>query len=145
MGDFETEAFQKIKNDEEELLNLILLWKRFIDDIFLLFKGSREDCDRLTDKLNNIMPGIIKLKCNFSNNDLEFLDLRIKIVGGRLETEIFVQPTNLKLFLDYKSNHPTHCKDSIVYSQAVRVVERCSQPDSAVPHLETLREKLIQI
>ena len=90
------------------------------------------------------MPGIIKLKCNFSNNDLEFLDLRIKIVGGRLETEIFVKPTNLQLFLDYKSNHPTHCKDSIVYSQAVRVVERCSQPDSAVLHLETLKNKFVE-
>ena len=143
MGDFEEEAFKKIGDDEGELLNFILLWKRFIDDIFLLFKGSRAECDRLTDKLNNVMPGIIKLKCNFSDSDLEFLDLRIKIVGGRLETEIYVKPTNLQLFLDYTSNHPQHCKDSIVYSQALRVVERCSQPDSAVPHLETLREKFI--
>ena len=117
----------------------ILFWKQFIDDIFLLFKGSRADCDRLTEKLNNVMPGIIKLKCNFS-----FLDLRIKIVDGSLETEIFVKPTNLQLFLDYTSNHPQHCKDSIVYSQALRVVERCSQPDSAVPHLETLKEKFIE-
>jgi hypothetical protein len=79
MGDFEKEAFRKIGNDEEELLNLILLWKRFIDDIFLLFKGSEAQCNRLTEKLNNIMPGIIKLKCNFSDNELEFLDLRIKL------------------------------------------------------------------
>ena len=144
MGDFETEAFEKIGNDEKELLNLILLWKRFIDDIFLLFKGSRDDCAKLTDKLNNIMPGIIRLKCNFSEDDLEFLDLRIKIIEGRLETEIYVKPTNLQLFLDYTSNHPQHCKDSIVYSQALRVVERCSQPDSAVPHMETLKEKFLE-
>ena len=31
-----------------------------------------------------------------------------------------------------------------MYSQALRVVERCSQPDSAVPHLETLKEKFIE-
>ena len=90
------------------------------------------------------MPGIIKLKCNFSDNELEFLDLRIKIVNGRLETEIFVKPTNLQLFLDYTSNHPKHCKDSIVYSQALRVVERCSESGSAVPHLESLKQKFIE-
>jgi hypothetical protein len=49
------------------------------------------------------MPGVIKLKCNFSDTELEFLDLRIMIVNGRLETEIFVKPTNLQLFLDYTS------------------------------------------
>ena len=90
------------------MMNLILLWKRFIDDILL--KGSEAQCNRL----NNIIHGIIKLKCNFSDNKLEFFDLRIKIVNGRLETEIFVKPTNLQLFLDYTSNHPKHCKDSIV-------------------------------
>ena len=90
------------------------------------------------------MPGIIKLKCNFSDNELELLDLKIKIVNGRLETEIFVKPTNLQLFLDYTSNHPKHCKDSTVYSQALRVVERCSESDSAVPHLESLKPKFIE-
>ena len=99
-----------------------------------MFKGSEAQCNRLTEKLNNIMPGVIKLKCNFSDNELEFLDLKIKIVNGWLETEIFVKPTNLQLFLDYTSNHPKHCKDSIVYSQALQVVERCSESGSAVPH-----------
>ena len=63
------------------------------------------------------------------------------IINGRLETEIYVKPTNLQIFLDYKSNHPTHCKDSIVYSQALRVVQLCSQPESTKNHLENLSQK----
>ena len=70
--------------------------------------------------------------------------MRIKIIDGRLETEIYVKPSNLQLFLDYTSNHTQHCKDSIVYIQALRVVEHCSQPDSTVPHLETLKEKFLE-
>ena len=50
----------------------------------------------------------------------------------------------MQLFLDYNSNHPTHCKNAIVYCQALRVVERCSEPGSAEPHLDRLREKFIQ-
>jgi hypothetical protein len=86
---------------------------------------------------------VIKLKCNFSETNLEFLDLKILIVNGRLETELYVKPTNLQLFLSYDSNHPSHCKDAIVYSQALRVIERCSLPDSAQPHLENLKGKFL--
>ena len=54
-----------------------------------------------------------------------------------------MKPTNLQLFLEYNSNHPTHCKNAIVYCQALRVVERCSEPGSAEPHLDRLKEKFI--
>ena len=96
------------------------------------------------DWLNSLVPGVIRLKCNFSEHSLEFLDLKIIIENGRLETELYVKPTNLQLFLDYNSNHPKHCKDAIVYCQALRVIERCSKPDSAEPHLERLRGKFLE-
>ena len=139
MGDFEDNVF----NSQNSMLELILLWKRFIDDIFLLFKGSRAECEMFLDWLNSIMPGVINLKCNFSEDTLEFLDLKIMIKNGRLETELYVKPTNLQLFLDYTSNHPTHCKDAIVYCQALRVVERCSEPSTAQPHLDSLKKKFL--
>ena len=140
MGKYESEVFKS----ENDMLKSILLWKRFIDDIFLLFKGSKTECEHFLNWLNSLMPGVINLKCNFSEDTLEFLDLKIMIKNGRLETELFVKPTNLQLFLDYNSNHPTHCKNSIVYCQALRVVERCSEPGSAEPHLAKLREKFIE-
>ena len=139
MGDYE----ERIFNSQNDMLDLVLLWKRFIDDIFLLFKGSKRECEIFLEWLNSIMPGVINLKCNFSEDTLEFLDLKIMIRNGRLETELYVKPTNLQLFLDYTSNHPTHCKDAIVYCQALRVVERCSELGSAQPHLENLRSKFI--
>ena len=143
MGEYENKLFSSEIDEEKQLLEMIILWKRFIDDVFMLFSGSKADCDKLANWCNNIMPGVIKLKCNFSETNLEFLDLRIMIVDGKLETELFVKPTNLQLFLDYESNHPTHCKDAIIYSQALRVIERCSLPGSAESHLESLRGKFL--
>ena len=139
MGEYENDVF----NSENEMLKLVLLWKRFIDDIFLLFKGSKEECDLFLNWLNSLMPGVIQLKCSFSEDTLEFLDLKIMIRNGRLETELFVKPTNLQLFLEYNSNHPTHCKNAIIYCQALRVIERCSEAESAEMHLENLRQKFI--
>ena len=59
----------------------------------------------------------------------------------KLETNLFVKPTNLQLFLDYCSNHPDHCKESIIYSQALRVIERCSKPEDAEQNLNKLAQK----
>jgi hypothetical protein len=60
MGEYEGQVF----NSQNEMLELVLIWKQFIDDEFLLFKGSRDDCETFVEWLNSIMPGIIKLKCN---------------------------------------------------------------------------------
>ena len=139
MGEYEKQVF----SSDNHIIQLIKFWKRFIDDIFMLFKGTKEDCQKLVDWLNSIMPGVIQLSCNYSTESLEFLDLKIMIKQGRLETEIFVKPTNLQLFLEYDSNHPTHCKNAIVYCQALRVIERCSEQGTAEPHLANLKEKFI--
>ena len=42
------------------------------------------------------------------------------------------------------SNHPKHCKDSIAYGQALRVIERCSRPTDVQIHLSNLKTKLLQ-
>ena len=140
VGDYEKEIF---KEDSPQIIETIKFWKRFIDDIFLLFKGSKELCDQLVEHLNNIMPGVIKLKCNYSQTSVDFLDLKIIIENGKLVTDLFVKPTNLQLYLDYRSNHPQPCKDAIVYCQALRVMERCSTIDLARPHLEQLRQRFL--
>ena len=89
-------------------MELILLWKRYIDDVFMLFKGSEEQCSDLVEWLNSLMPGVVKFKYEYSVNKIEFLDLEIIIENGKLETNLFVKPTNLQLYLDFFSDHPDH-------------------------------------
>ena len=123
-------------------MKLVLLWKRYIDDVLMLFKGSKEQCEQFVNWLNSLMPGIIKFKFEYSETEIEFLDLSIKIEGGRLVTNLYVKPTNLQLFLDYFSNHPQHCKEGIIYSQALRIIERCTKPEDMEANLQILKQKL---
>ena len=88
------------------------------------------------------MPGVVKFTHNFSKAKVDFLDLEIMIENGRLETNLFIKPTNLQLYLDYFSNHPEHCKVGLVYSQALRIIERCSKEEDRDAHLANLKEKL---
>ena len=61
------------------MLEHILLWKRFIDDVFMLFKGSEEQCGHLVEWLNSLIPGVVKFKYEYSLKKIEFLDLEILI------------------------------------------------------------------
>ena len=130
-----------LESSDQALLEKILLWKRFIDDVLMLFRGTREECMELVDWLNTLMPGTIKFKFEFSNEKVNFLDLEIYIEDGRLMSDLYVKPTNSQLFLDYGSNHPQHCKKAIPYSQALRVVERCSTTENRDNHLANLKNK----
>ena len=69
MGNYEKLVFGSNQN----MLKKIILWKRFIDDIFMLFKGSKAECEWL----NSLMPGVIKFKFEFSFTRIVFLDLEI--------------------------------------------------------------------
>ena len=121
MGKYESIAF----NSDFELLDRILLWKRFIDDVLMLFKGTEEECEKLVNWLNSLLPGEIKFKFQYSTEMVEFLDLEIFVENERLETNLSIRPSNLQLYLDFFSNHPEPCKQGVVYGQALRIVERC--------------------
>ena len=103
-------------SSNQALIEQILLWKRFIDDVLMLFRGSESDCQALVSWLNSLMPGVVKFKFEFSITRIVFLDLEIFTEDGKLKTDLHIKPTNKQLYLDFKSNHPDPCKKSIPYS-----------------------------
>ena len=108
----------------------------------MLFGGTLEECKQLVEWLNSLMPGVIKFKFEFSFQKVEFLDLVIYKEDGLLKTDLFVKPTNKQIFMDFNTNHPAHCKVGIPYSQALRVVERCTSNENTEHHLQSLKSKL---
>ena len=128
-------------NSDQSLLEKILLWKRFIDDVLMLFSGTKEQCEELVSWLNSLMPGVVTFKFDFSFQKIQFLDLEISLEDGKMKTNIFVKPSNKQLYLDFDSNHPDHCKNAIPYSQALRVVEKCSEKEKMETELLNLKEK----
>ena len=110
----------------------------------MLFEGSEEECESFVSWLNSLYPGVIKFKHDFSKEGVEFLDLKIMLEDGKLETNLYIKPSNLQLYLDYFSNHPQPCKEGLVYGQALRILERCSKSEWGEQHLENLRQKLLE-
>merc|ERR1712105_444041 len=94
-------------------------------------------------------PGVIKFTFEFSEISINFLDITMRFVKVndkvKIETDLFVKPSNKQLFLDWTSNHLIHSKKSIVYSQGLRYIMLCSNKENLQIHLAKLRHKFIEV
>ena len=85
-------------------------WKRFHDDIFVAWEHGIDTLPLFLDYLHNVdEAGKIKFTMEVADQEkcLEFLDLRIKCVDGKLSVGVFAKPTN--------SLHVVHVRVSTMY------------------------------
>ena len=61
-----------------------------------------------------------------SQDRVNFLDCTIIIDNNSLSTSLYHKPTDCHNYLNYDSHHPRHCKNSIPYSQVLRLRRICS-------------------
>jgi len=76
------------------------LWKRFIDDIVMLwFKGEQQLLDFM-DWLNDQHP-TIKFMANYGTVDIPYLDVSLSIADGHISTDLHVKELGVKHQLTY--------------------------------------------
>ena len=102
------------------------LYKRYIDDIVGATSGSREEIEVFANYVNGFHPSL-KFTWIISVLQLPFLDLCLKPVSDRLLTSIHYKDTDTHSYLYYTSSHPARCKNSIPYSQFLRLRRICSE------------------
>ena len=105
-----------------------LVWFRYIDDIFFIWTHGEKSLKKFMMEFNNFNPNI-KFTYEFSEASINFLDLNVKFSSGKLQTSLYVKPTDCHQYLHFQSSHPKHTKKSIVYSQTLRVSRACSQEE----------------
>ena len=99
-------------------------WWRYIDDIFMLWKGPKNHLEDCLSYLNEVHPSI-KFEWKISKKQVSFLDFDVIRYNNRLKTAVHQKPTECHPYLDYTSAHPSHFKSSIPYSQALRLRRIC--------------------
>ena len=106
--------------NHEAFIWAILFWKRFLDDIFLIFLGTNNHLQPLQDFMNHLHSRI-KFTFQHSTQQLPFLDMKIHIRADRkLSTTLYRKPTDYLALLHFHSNHSLKWKESIVFSQDLR-------------------------
>ena len=57
---------------------------------------------------------------------INFLDLPVSLLDNKVSTDLYIKPTDRHQYLHYSSLHPDHTKNTIVYSQILRLNRICS-------------------
>ena len=106
------------------LANLSDFYLRIIDDIFLIWNGTKTEFDNILKKINQCHPSI-KFESEMSKTKINFLYSTVFKVNNKLRTKLYVKPTDGQSYLHSKSEHPNSNKKSIAYSQALRFNKIC--------------------
>ena len=141
--------------------NPIKLFKRFLDDIFLIWRGEVDDLLKFLDQINFLHPTIkftYSFTCPFvctyppdlvhdcfcySSRSLPFLDTLVTIKENKLVTDIFKKPTDRCQYLLPSSCHPTHVTNNIPYSLCYRLLRICTFKDTLQLRLQELKDLLL--
>ena len=86
----------------------------------------------------------ITFTAGYFKEEVNVLDLNIKLIDGKLKTDLFVKPTDTHQFLDPISSHPYHCKKGIPYSQASSLNRICSDNTNFDKRCNNLEKWLMQ-
>ncbi|CAJ0947895.1 unnamed protein product, partial [Ranitomeya imitator] len=99
----------------------VIIWKRYIDDVFCIWRGSTETLHAFFEVLNTSWPGI-GFTINYDLVRMNFLDtLVIKNPEGVLSTDLYSKSTDRNSLLHFGSLHPPSTKKSIPRAQFHRV------------------------
>ena len=82
----------------------------------------------------------ITFTAEWSSERVNFLDVQVIKQGNKLVTDLFTKPTDTHPLLHRTSCHPSHTKNGIPYSQALRIRRICSEEtffDKRVGDLKT--------
>ena len=136
---FMKEIEGKISNYEG---NKPTVYKRYVDDIFLIF-NSRDDVGPFLNFMNNLHNNI-KFTTEFENeNKLSFLDILIKRIDNlKYETSIYRKPTDTGLYTTANSFCEEKYKSGMIKGLIHRVWTLTSDHKTTCNELDLLRDRL---
>ncbi|XP_047984696.1 uncharacterized protein LOC125225163 [Leguminivora glycinivorella] len=123
---------------------VITLWKRYVDDVFCILRGSSDTVERFVDHLNSIHP---KVKFTFemeSDRSLPFLDVKLKAKpDGTLAHSVYRKPTHTDRYLQASSHHHPRHLQSVVTSLVNRARDLCDSEhlDEELAHVQKVLRK----
>ena len=103
-------------------------YRRYIDDIFLIWDHSSEELDGFIDHLNSVHP-TIKFTKSISDTVITYLDLDIYKKDNILHTRTHFKSTNTFSYLHGQSNHPSSTFKGVTKGENIRILRNTSEEE----------------
>lgn len=101
--------------------NYVVYWYRYVNDVIVLFKGTDRQLTNFFNQLNAVNQHI-QFTIELGGSELNFLDLTIKLEGGKHRFSIFRKTTYTDVVIHNSSNHPAPHKFAAFYSMINRAL-----------------------
>ena len=100
----------------QNLKKFLYTWRRFIDDIFIIWSGTHEQFLEFFNHINTYHATIKfdEPQHNMEENSCNFLDLKISIQNNKIKTDLFRKKPSKPQALLPSSAHPGHITPNIV-------------------------------
>jgi len=127
--------------------------KRFLDDLFLIFKGTSKELHHFFEQINRINPSIKFTMTHTANNTetadqkcdcepieaIPFLDTLCSIKNKNIEVDLYKKETDKNQYLLLNSCHPASVTKSIPFSLSLRIVRICTSYENRKKRLSELK------
>ena len=141
MDNLETKFLDSLHS---KMRDKIMFYGRFLDDVFLIWRGTEEELGQFMHSLNDFHPTIkFKKEGDFKQRQTTFLDVTVGIQGGKLTTDLYTKPTAACAYLSPYSCHPLSTSRNIPYSLAFRIRRICSEESDFITKLSDLKRILL--
>jgi hypothetical protein len=90
----------------------IVYYKRYVDDIFIIFDNSRINEITINNCMNSIDENLEFKITEETNNSVKYLDMTINRSINGIEISIYRKPTSTDITIQHTSNHPQDHKNA---------------------------------
>lgn len=101
-------------------------WKRYIDDIFCIIRGSIKSARQFLHMLNQLTENL-QFTVVAHPNTLAILDLEMYRHNNCIKFRVFQKALNKYLYIPFHSQHPVHTKRGFIKGELLRYLRNSSQ------------------
>ncbi|XP_069508614.1 uncharacterized protein [Ambystoma mexicanum] len=138
MWDFEE---TNILTEGNPFRSALKMYKRYIDDIFIIWDSSKGDHKAFFNWINNLNSNL-KFTIETSNKEIPFLDLLIKVDKKALVVDLYRKNTDRNTILHHKSFHTQSLKSNIPYGQFLRARRNCTKIEDFLKQSSIIEDRL---
>jgi hypothetical protein len=135
----EDKLLEELRSTDHELAEIFEWYRRYLDDSVLMFgakrrgeRTSQEEADRIANRLLFLLKGMnpaFDFTTTKAVKKLVVLDISVECSQEGLRLKNYQKPTDKRTLLSESSSHPSHVKNAIPYSVALRMRRLCNDEE----------------
>lgn len=119
------------------------MYKRYIDDLFFIWKGNESDFNGIVHNLNNNTWGL-SFSGTIFKHKLEYLDLEMSIENNQIITKTYLKSVDCNSLLHFQSSHYRKWLLKIPYGQMKHLRKNCFRDSNFEQQSKTMKSRFLE-